>query len=219
MNYLPERTIKYKTYIKTALVEALRPVFENHVDEKLQNTKVGIDYPKDKQKFPAVVVRFYETEIKNAGVGHEEALEGEDGRVFKFKHYLYNGDIEFGIYALSSLDRDLISDTLVQTIAMGDLADYTNNFFNRIYPPNSAEIPDSAGHYININSDQIKGFGETSTAVPWNAEDDLVYNISYRVNVLGEFYSLPPDVPYEYVSKVFIYPYIGGLEPVPEIPN
>jgi hypothetical protein len=214
---LPEKTIKYKTYIKTALVEALRPVFENHVDEKLQGTKVTIDFPKEQQQFPSVVVRFYENEIKNAGVGHEKVLQDADGKAWKFKNYLYTGDVDLTIYALSSLDRDLIADTIVQTIAMGDLSTYTNNFFNRIYPPDPEAIPDSAGHFININSDRISGINETTNKVPWNSEDDLVYNMAYRVNVLGEFYSLPPEIPLDYVSQVFAYPYIGGIEPVPEI--
>ena len=214
MTYFPEKTIKYKTYIKTALVEALRPVFEQHIDEKLRDTKVMIEFPKEKQSFPSVVVKFYETEIRNAGVGHEETFEDADGKVWKFKHYFYNGDIELMINSLSALDRDLIGDTLVQTIAMGDLSAYTNNFFNRIYPPNPESVPDSAGHFININADKISGVGETTTKVPWNAEDDLVYNISYRTSVFGEFYSLPPDMPYEYVSDVFLYPYTDS-EPTP----
>jgi hypothetical protein len=208
MSYLPQKTIKYKTYIKTALVESLRPVFSNHVDSHLQNTKITIDMPKERQSFPSVVVRFYESEIRNAGVGHYETFKDQNGKVWKFKHYIYTGDVELGIYALSSFDRDLIADALVETIAMGDLGTYTNNFFNRIYPPHPEEVPDSAGHFININSDQITGINESDSSVPWGSEDDLIYNSSYRVKVLGEFYSLPPDMPYEYVSKVFIHPYL-----------
>lgn len=215
MTYSPERTIKYKTYIKTALVESLRPVFEQHVDKKLNNTKVIIESPKERQAFPSVVVKFYEREIMNAGVGHEELVADPDGGNWKFKHYFYEGDIELGVNTLSALDRDLIADTLVQTLAMGDLTSYTNNFFNRIYPPDADAIPDSVGHFININTDRIQGFGETTTKVPWESEDDLVYTMSYRVKVFGEFYSLPPDFPHEYISKVFLYPYIGGFEPVP----
>lgn len=207
MNYLPQKTIKYKTYVKTALVESLRPVFEKHVDKKLQDTKVGIDFPKERQKFPSVVVRFYEREIYNAGIGHEETFKDSDDNIWKFKHYLYTGDVEFQVVSLSALDRDLISDTLVQTIAMGDLSDYTNSFFNRIYPLNAAEVPDSAGHFININSDSITAINESTESVPWNAENDLIYSTSYRVAVFGEFYSLPPDMPYGYVSDVFLYPY------------
>jgi hypothetical protein len=212
MSYLPEKTIKYKTYVKTAMVEALKPVFQDHVDKNLQNTNVTIEYSKERQSFPSVIVKFYESEIYNAGVGHEEHIESDSGQIWKFKHYMYKGSIEFMIYALSALDRDLISDTLVQTIAMGNLSAYTNNFFHRIYPPDSAEVPDSAGHFININSDVITGFGESSTNVPWNAEDELLYTISYRVDVWGEFYSLPPDMPYPYVSEVFAYPYTTGEE-------
>jgi hypothetical protein len=310
MTYLPEKTIRYKTYIKTALVEALRPVFSEHIDTKLQSTKVSIDMPKDRQSFPAAIIKFYEKEIINAGVGHEERIDnfqvqtvtlhnassgtftltlnnettdpinynaaasaiqsslinlpsiGSDqvsvtgnaggpyvvtfnsslinslslmianksllsgsnnnppfvtvtNKIGKFKHYFYKGDIEIMIYALSSLDRDLIADTIVQTISMGDLSTYTNSFFNRIYPSDSDVYPDSIGHFININTDKILGFGETTTGVPWESEDELIYNTSYRVEVFGEFYSLPPEFSYEYVSQVFLYPYIGGLDSVP----
>lgn len=220
MTYLPEKTIKYKTYIKTALVESLKPVFNEHIDPKLRETKVVIDMPKERQSFPALVIRLYENEIFNAGVGHEEAITDVNDKIWKFKHYFYKGNIEFMIYALSSLDRDLIADTIVQTIAMGDLADYTNNFFERIYPADSDAFPDSIGHFININSDKIQGLNETSTPVPWGAENDLSYSTSYRVDIWGEFYSLPPNTSYEYVSKVFLYPYINGIDEKPTgLPN
>lgn len=210
MNYLPEKTIKYKTYIKTALVESLKPVFDAHVDKKLKDTKVTIDFPKDRQSFPTVVIRFYENEIMNSGVGHEERIKDEDDKIWKFKHYFYKGDIEFAIHALSALDRDLIADTLVQTISMGELFQYTNQFFNRIYPSDAEAFPDSIGHFININTDRITSVNESQTNVPWNAENDLQYTVSYRVGVFGEFYSLPPDASYEYISKVFLYPYTDG---------
>lgn len=215
MTYLPEKTIKYKTYVKTALVESLKPVFQQHIDQNLQNTKVTIDFPKERQSFPSVVISFYEREIFNAGVGHEEIVKDPDGAAWKFKHYFYKGEIELQIYTLSSLDRDLISDTLVQTIAMGNLSSYTNNFLNRIYPPDSDDYPDAVGHFININTDKITGVGENQTKVPWNSEDDYIHSTSYRVDVFGEFYSLPPDFPHEYVSQVFLYPYIDGIDEKP----
>src|SRR4051812_31881558 len=122
---LPEQTIRYKTYVKTALVEALRSVFSNHPDSLLQRTKVSIDYPTSENKYPTVLVRFFEGKITNAGVGHVESLLREGTAIYdKYRHYLYHGDIEFAVYALSSKDRDLIADTLVQTIGMGDMATY-----------------------------------------------------------------------------------------------
>jgi hypothetical protein len=133
-------------------------------------------------------------------------------QVWKYQHYLYTGDIEFAVYALSSVDRDLISDTVVQTLAMGTLEDYTNRFFAKVYGDNQAI---NNAHVLNFNSDLIQGFGENQANVSWGEEDSMVYTTAYRVKVLGEFYSLPPEIPYELVEKIFFYPYIAGVEDVP----
>lgn len=304
--YFPEQTIRYKTYIKRTLVEALTKVFKGHPDALIQNTKVTIEFPKTEIDFPSVVVRFFEREIFNAGVGHQEvvyvngesdsievsatlngsgaaqltwpAIEHATGykvysglasdkqnKVFtvsgnsftdagqrgdtasvptvvtaavdspqpsvvvapggqlsrgthyyrvtaltpsqavKFKHYFYNADIELAVYALSSLDRDLIADSLVQTIAMGSLEPYTNNFFQRVYPDNLDLYPDANLHFIDVGSDRIQGFGESQAQTPWGAEDDLMYTTSYRFAVFGELYSLPPQLSYELVQRVLLY--------------
>jgi hypothetical protein len=218
MTIQAERTIRYKTYIKRALVEALRPVLANHPDNDLRDTKVTIDFPMDKASYPSIIVRFFEREVKNIGVGHVEFIvQDGDSVKSKFKHYLYTGDVEFAIYGLSSLDRDLIADTVVQTLTMGDLTTYTNNFINRIYFPNATAHPDSVWNYVNLNTDRIQGFGETQVPAPWQPEDVLLYQTSYRIGIFGEFYSLPPDIPdVQEITSVNFYPYMGGLEPVPE---
>lgn len=217
--WLPQRTVRYKTYVKTAIVEGLQDVFHNHVDHMLRKTRVSIDYPKDELDYPTVLVRFFEREIKNAGVGHEQFLSvvdaaGTEG-MFRFKRYFYTGDIEIAIYALSSLDRDLLADSVVQILTMGKMEEYTNRFLGRIYI-SSDQDPTAANHFININTDSIAGFGETQGPTPWESEDDLVYSTSYRTKVFGEFLSLPPDMPIGYVEAVKVYPYVGGVEPVPE---
>ncbi len=221
--YLPEKTIRYKTYLKTAVVQAFKDVFQHHVDDLLKQTKVSIDYPRSAADYPALLVRFFERDISNAGVGHVEhiSVDGPDGQeigdsTYPFKHYFYKGDLEYAIFGLSSLDRDLISDSVVQTLGMGELQEYTNRFFTRIYPDErTGAYPDSIWHYININVDQIRGFGETQSPTPWGSEDDLMYQTSYRTPVFGEFYSVPPDTPNTLIQKVTQYPYIKDLEPVP----
>src|SRR3954466_1146318 len=145
MPILPEKTIPYKTYIKTSLVEALREVFTHHPDARLKTrtdaqgnrvgTKVSIEYPTSQTQYPSVIIRFFERSIENMGVGHIEYLftDTTHSYVWPFRHYRYTGDIEFGIYALTSLDRDLISDALIQALAMPDTSNYTEAFWNRIY--------------------------------------------------------------------------------------
>lgn len=214
MNYLPQVTVKYKTYVKTATVEAFRDVFQHHKDTQLAKSKVTIEYPRTEADYPVLIVRFFEREVKNAGVGHEEWIKLSDGGTYRFKHYFYNGDLEFSVSALSSLDRDLMTDAVVQTLAMGDLEAYTNRFLERIYADEDI-YPDAANHFITVNTDKISGFGETQVQVPWLSEDDLVYTASYRVGIFGEFYSLPPDLPAPLIEKITQYPYIEGVEPVP----
>lgn len=226
MTFLPQQTITYKTYLKTAVTEAFRAVFQHHIDDLLAKTNVTIDFPRKESDYPCLLIRFYEREINNMGVGHIEHIQvdGPDGQpldseggVFDFKHYLYKGDIEYAIYGLSSLDRDLVADSVVQTLGMGSLEEYTNRFFERIYPDERrAEYPDSIWHMININTDLIKPVSENQEATPWLSEDDLIYRGGYRTPVFGEFYSVPPDLPKQYVEKVLQFPYIGGLEEIPK---
>jgi hypothetical protein len=214
---LSEKTVPYKTYVKQSLVEGLRQVFNGHVDDLLRATNTTIEFPNEEAKYPAIIVRFFEREIHNAGVGHYETLE-INGLDYKFKHYFYTGDIEFAIHALSSLDRDLISDSLIQTIGMGDLTEYTNRLFERIYETDETEHPKAAYNYINLNTDSVAGFGETQVPAPWLPEDVLVYQTSYRVGIAGGFYSLPPadQAALGYIEQVDDYPYIKDLEEIPE---
>jgi hypothetical protein len=122
---------------------------------------------------------------------------------------------------LSSLDRDLIADSIVQIIGMGDMAQWTQQFFDRIYVEEFTELPKGEYNHLDINSDQLQGFGESQNAAPWAAEDALVYQASYRVGIAGGFYSLPPEISdaLGYVDDVIQYPYhgvtLGGQEAIP----
>lgn len=216
MAFLPEQTIPYKTYLKRSLVEGLTPVFGSHPDSLLRTTKVSIDFPNDRESYPAVLVRFYEQSIFNAGVGHVEFITDTNTQITtKYKHYMYKGQAEFAIYTLSSLDREYISGSVVQTLAMGELLPYTKQFQDRIYDPDPVTKPDSLMNFVNLNTDLIQPTGETQLPAPWQPEDVLVYMCAYRVPVFGEFYSLPPNTQLQNISKVNIYPYIDGLDPVP----
>jgi hypothetical protein len=227
---IQQETIKYKTYIKEVIVEALRTVFSTHPDDIIRDkTKIDVDFPLDEVDYPAIIIRFYERSIRNAGVGHVEHLPTPTDplRFYRYKHFLYQGDIEFAVYALSSHDRDLVSDALVQILTMGDTEPYTMAFLDRIYDPPSRPDENEGGaydpsmdHMINLNTDQIQGFGETQTIAPWLPEDTLIYQTSYRIEARGEFYSRTPvSTTYGLVENVESYPYnADNGEPKPN-PN
>ena len=225
---MQQQTIHYKTYIKGLLRQALEDVFAEHPDPILQRqTKVSSSLPQTQAQYPTVIVRFYERDLHNMGVGHHEWIGLKDPSTgeptnewIRFKHYGYSGDIEFAIYALSSEDRDLMADAIVQILSMGDTEAYSHPFYDRLYKPNYDEDPTAIEHFINLNSDRIMGYGESEMIAPWMPEDVLVYQTSYRIPIMGEFYSrTPPFVPLGLVSEVDLYPYDPSVgDPVPN-PN
>lgn len=219
-----QHTIRYKTYLKTALVEALGSAFAQHPDSILRDTKVRLDYSFEEVDYPTVIVRYFERDFQNAGVGHVEWTKDEDGVMYKFYRRLYHGDIEFAIYALSSLDRDLISDSLVQILAMPDLLAWTNLFALRLYDPvrwaELTGVPEAelqgahVYHFTTLNTDSISGFGEAQSPAPWSPEDVLLYTTTHRAPVFGEVLSFPPDTAWTTIQNIFIYPYLP-TDPVP----
>lgn len=79
--YVPQQTLQYKTFVKRAFTEALQNAFKlygikeaapNQYDASLAKTKIGPDYQTTRANFPNIVIKFYEQQIKNAGVGHVE---------------------------------------------------------------------------------------------------------------------------------------------------
>jgi hypothetical protein len=242
MAYFPELSVNYLTYLKSTIQQGLADIFAHHPDPLLRTrtedyqgntvtrgTKVTLEFPRTKDRYPAVVVRFFERNVSRMGVGHQEyiRLRPQDKGVYRMFHDIYDGDLEFAIYGLSNYDRDVISDTVVQAITMGQLDDWANRFVKDTFGPlydyealaadDLNSVPLSHWNFISINQDTISGFGETQAPAPWGPEDEQLYLKQYRVAVMGEFYSIRPDLtPHGFVEKVPVYPYVENLEPVPE---
>lgn len=221
---MKQQTIHYQTYLLRALQEGMQAVFAAHPDHFLRNVRAEVDWVEDKATYPLVLVRYYEREVLNAGVGHEEWIDvplGDDPDVtrrVRLEHSIYRGDVEFAIYAESTYDRALLADSLVQTLRFGDTELYTQAFLDHVYADED-DVPEAKLHFINVDSDRITGMGQSQVRPPWDPEDRMIYTISYRSAVMGELYSRIPD-PTEapgLVTKVDILPYISELGyPVPE---
>lgn len=225
-----QSTIRYRTYIKEAVVEALRAVFEQHPDPLIRITKVTPELPTDRASFPTIIVRYFNRYLRSAGVGHHEwwqiTPEGYEPKLFqKFKHFMYAGDIELKILALSSKDRDFLADALVQAIGMADTEHYTNAFLERIYDADPEVEPYSQYHFINLSTDDFQELGDQEGPTPWMEDDLLIYSSTFRIPIFGELYSrvLSDPTTYGFVEKVEMYPWIKDIEtepdPNPEEPN
>ncbi len=274
---IAQQTLQYKLFIKRTISEALENAFDLYEDPTLAKTKIGPNYAEDRADFPNIVVKFYEQQIKNIGVGHSEwgpqlevltghgktvkgskevelpegestadffpgvtvvkapaggivpeetiivevvdqrhfimnhaAMEDEENTELRFTgtlhekfieyhHSLYSGDISLEVYALSSPDRDKVSDAIIEIVQMGIVGPEGSSFQDRIYHAigkrkenGELENPYSLWHTITINTDTIQGYGETQTQPLWYPEDNLIYQVEYRFPILGEFYSITP---------------------------
>lgn len=220
-----QQTIHYRTYIKETIVEALRAVFAEHPDPLIRGTKITPELPMDRASYPAIIVRYFNRDLHNAGIGHHEWFlvtpDGYEPKLYqKFRHFMYNGDVELKVLAMSSKDRDFLADALVQTIGMGEAESYTRAFLDRVYDANQEAEPQSLYHFINLATDQFSELGDQEQQAPWQEEDLLVYSATFRIPIFGEFYSrlLTDQTSYGLVSKVEVYPWIKDIEPEPD-PN
>lgn len=132
-------------------------------------------------------------------------------RYIEYHHYMYKGDISLEVYGLNSPDRDMVSDAIVEVVAMGVVGEEGLTFQERIYNTiGASNFPYSKWHFIAVNTDMISGFGEQQMIAPWMPEDVFTYMAEYRVPILGEFYSITPTFPkgrLELVKEVDIYPW------------
>lgn len=225
--YVRQATLQYSTFIKRGLVESLTDAFAGHPDPTTANSFVGIDFSHKRFKLPATIIKFYEREMPNAGVTHREWLYAPPELqiadpptlLIEYQHRLYKGDIEFEIWGMSSLDRDLVRDALIEVLGMWGVSQGGLNFIHRLWDSNPT-TPYGAWHYPVMNFDLITGYGETATIAPWIPEDTMVYSCSYRVPIFGEFYSMTPADPtlIGVIEEVDVYPWIMGTDPAPPVP-
>lgn len=201
-------TLRYTTFLKRALRNALIASFQNHPDPSVQSARVALDYGKKDFVLPAVIIKFVGKDLPNAGVGHYEWFPNPngDGTFVKYQHRLYHGDAEFDIYGEATTDRDLLADALIEVLSMDEVStpglNFINLFYNELY-----QTPFGEWHFPTLNLDNIEPSGESATMAPWQPEDVLVYLTSYRVPVMGEFYSYTPPEPLSYgpISEVDVY--------------
>lgn len=216
--YIHQATIQYKTFLKRMIVEALQNAFKRHPDAWIAKSKIGIEYPTDRADFPAIIVKFYERDMLNAGVGHVEYgpsptdpnyPEGPEFKNWvKYHHRIYKGDLEFDVMGLQAVDRDKMVDALIEVLAMEDVTPQGKSFQERVYE-SIENTPFADQHFVALNTDLVQGYGEQQEIAPWIPEDTLLYKSTYRIPVFGEFYSLTPSgaSSTSVVEKVQFYPW------------
>jgi hypothetical protein len=188
-----------KRAVMNALREALSGTTLNHMVNGT-NVTIDMEYPIEKESYPGIWVQFSFNEIVQAGIGHEpmsrnivaEAIENspevvnwEPIREFQFK-----GRVTLTIVALTSLERDRLSDAVITMLAFSrppevwvtsDPQEDTKQFRQLI-----ASLAENPYVSISINHDQIIPGGQAmTTGVPWD-EEIPGYEDTYSFDILGQ---------------------------------
>lgn len=171
-------TPRFIESVKTTIITALRTTFDsNFPDPQFRDLYISMEYPILENHYPGLWVKFSFTNVQAAGIGSYFV----DNSNSMFKRFIFEGRTTIQVFAMTSLERDKISDTLIYMFAFGDLNPNNSRFKKTI----------SSSNYINmsINSDElIPGGQEENIGAPWQP-DAIVYNDSYSFSIVGQFAS------------------------------
>lgn len=176
----------YITPLKTVLIEALKLTFDSQYPvAEFQGVRVGMEYPVDTQQYPSIWVDYDDTQaLVKAGIRHEETVNPEDNTtVAPFTRFRFQGYISLTVVALTSLERDRLFDEIVNVVAFS-LEDTPRGRF-------AAYIASNDLVAANLQTDRIQPRGsQAAPGTPWST-DELIYERSLNIEVIGEFY---PDM-------------------------
>jgi hypothetical protein len=159
-----------------------------------------MEYPTDEHNVPTIWVDYEDIQdLKTAGVGHVEYIPTPQGTFQKVKRWMFGGYLTLTVASLTSLERDRIMDLLVALIAFGEDNPQTQSF--RAYIENNPFIA------AEFNWDLIKMTSQgANPGTPWGTED-IMYEKSMAITVIGEFVSDPSTTSLVKLSDIAIHTY------------
>jgi hypothetical protein len=179
--------INYKLELKRLVVNEFRNYFYNiSASNTINNINCTLEYPNTPEKYPAVIVGYTEKTLHNAGLSHLEENEN-----LNQERWLFEGEIKIEIRALTNLERDFVSDHVVNLFAFGSFLSI----------PFETDIFDSPFVDLQINLKTLTPTGEqTMAGVTWGLTDSRIYSCGYSFKVLGAFIS--PSGYSQYISQI-----------------
>ena len=189
--------INYKMEVKRSVVRAFQSVFHDtskyypgyKSSELLTKSHITIEYPQRPEQYPTLIIGFQEQELKNAGIGH---LDNFSANTIAQK-WFFQGLITVEIFALTSMDRDFISDSVVNMLSYGRVMG--KPFRALIEGDSLVDLQVSLGSLIPVPE-------QTMSGVSWGLTDARIYTVGYNFGCIGGFNS--ESIYNDYVSHVNI---------------
>lgn len=187
--------------LKTLLIEALQGTFDSQYPvQEWQGLRIGMEYPVDVQNYPSVWVDYDDTQpLMKASIRHEETTDPDTGNpTAPFTRWRFAGYISLTAVALTSLQRDRVFDELVAVVATS-IEDPLRGRF-------AATIANNDLIAANIQTDKLQPRGAAAApGTPWST-DELIYERTLNIEIIGEFYALPGTSTLVNLSKILITP-------------
>lgn len=153
-----------------------------------------MNYPLKETEYPGIWVQFSFQELSRASL--EPVHKTEAGQFYMLGKF--SGTVTLTTLSLSSLERDRISDALVQILLFGRENPRAEIFYSHL----------RYNDYVNLTIDNhsVRPSGQTTTlGTPWGTED-IVYEDTYNFGVTGQFASRYEDFGLVNLREIRIIP-------------
>jgi hypothetical protein len=191
----------YIAPLKTLLVEALKGTFDSvYPVQRFQDINIGLEYPVDPQGYPSLWVDYDDTQaLVKAGISHVETEHPVTGvKVAPFTRWRFQGYVSITAVALTSLERDELFDEVVRVVAFANEDSTVGRFKDTI--ANNDLIA------ANLNTDRIEARGSAAApGTPWGT-DELMYERSLNLEIIGEFVPNPSTGTLLALSRIVVLP-------------
>lgn len=193
------------TPVKKLVIQALRATFTTlYPDTKLASMNIDLEYPYLAEHYPGIWVRFSPTKLQASGL---DSTQSGDGEIFSV--WYCEGTVSLTIIALTSLERDLIADGIIEAYAFAAQMPSVSPFYFTIQ--NSDLIN------MTLQSDILAPGGQTeSVGTPWD-DDKIAYEDRYSFQVVGQVRSrVQPDVVFTVLSDVQTFSTLTNVSGAPD---
>jgi hypothetical protein len=191
----------YVTRVKALGIEALHAAFDaQYPVQEFRGLHCSLEYPIKKVDLPEVWVRYSDTgPLRQSGVAHVEDVHPvSGGRVPPYTRFRFQGSWEFIVVALSSVERDRLYDELIATIAWSGFDSLRGRFRKYL---ESNDLID-----LTLRTDEIESTGENAEpGTPWGT-DEVIYERTLTVDMIGDFVPDPETGVIVPLSKIQIVP-------------
>lgn len=191
---------------RTVVVSLRRVLTDSSLSLSDSTLHVDMEYPDERESYPAIWVQFSFTDLEDCGLGHVQYIQEDDGTTTRVRQWRYKGRVSLTMLAFTSLDRDRIADRFVTLYSFADIVASEDDPFTDPNMDFLRELDQSPYVSMTLQSGTLQPLGQgVSVGVPWDPSQ-LVYEDGYAFSLEGQFQqTYNPKYGYR-LSRIDIHP-------------